>query len=102
MIANSSLESDALDAAANTQLRLGLSEIRDALKAQLDHCVNTGEVDRSVITSVCAELLLVLYQGQLGLMRLGGTGIGIDFDSLVTSALDQLRTETKPQQGESS
>jgi len=100
MIANSSLESEALDAAANAQLRLGLSEIRDALKAQLDHCVAIGEVDSSLDTAVGAEMLLVLYQGQLGLMRLGGTGIGIDFDSLVASALDQLRSQTNTQQGD--
>lgn len=100
MIANASLEADEFSDPAKVQLHLGLAEMRGALETQLEYCRGAGEVHSSVDTRLAAGTLLVLYQGQLGMMRTQDAHVEIDinFDNVVVAVLDQLKRNQTSQE----
>lgn len=96
LIANAALESNELSEPAREQVHRGLSEMQAALKTQLEHCISIGEIHPSLDVRASAGALIILYQGQLTLLRSRDPRLDINFDNVVTTVLNQFALNPKP------
>lgn len=89
LVTNSAIEFAAIDAAAQHRVEGGLDRIRDAFAAQLTASVASGELVAHVDIDATADLLLVLYEGMLTLLR-AGQETRVDFGRAVDAVLAHL------------
>jgi TetR/AcrR family transcriptional regulator, transcriptional repressor for nem operon len=89
LVTNSVIEFAAIDTDARNRVEDGLGRIRDAFAAQLDAAVVSSEHVAHVDVDVTADLLLVLYEGMLTMLR-AGQETRVDFARAVDAVLAPL------------
>ncbi len=92
MLTNTAVQSDLVDESARSSVQAGMNEIRAAFAEQLRRGKESGEVAAEVDVDAVAQMLLVLFQGLLVLIRSGSPSA--DIETVVTTALNPFLRAT--------
>lgn len=88
LLTNTAIEAPVVDGNAHKRVERGLIEIREAFEAQIESCQDSGEIGLPVDAASTAQVLIVLYEGLLVLLRSGASVV--TFDRVIDTAIDSL------------
>ena len=92
MLTNTAVQSDLFDKSVRSAVQAGMDEIETAFANQLRRGKESGEVADEIDVVAIAQMLLVLFQGLLVLIRTGSSST--DIETVVTTALNPFLRAT--------